>query len=143
MNRLIYPVHESLYFHNGVAHIVEHPRGYLRVDWLPTVMFSNALREVYEQLLLGLQNTHFGRVLFDQQFMPAIMPIDQDWLVQDWAPRALRDASYRRCAVIDAHDVYNRLGTSRVLEQLRSYTPLQVAHFPDSLSAESWLMQGA
>lgn len=143
MNKLIYPVHESLYFHNQVAHIVGHPRGYLRVDWLPTVMFSAALREVYECLLRALQDTRFGRVLSDHQHMPAIMPLDQDWLVQDWTPRAVQQASYRRCAVIDSHDVYNRLGMSRVLGQLRTLKPLQVAHFQDGPSAERWLLANA
>ncbi|MBC8083948.1 MAG: hypothetical protein H7Z21_12115 [Hymenobacter sp.] len=139
MDKLIYPAHESLYFHNSLACVVEHPGLYVRVDWMPTPMFSGHLREVYEHILLLLKESGLTKVLSDHQLMPAIMPSDQEWLTSDWAPRAVREGGYRRCAIVDAHDIYTRLGNTRLVQQIRRRTLLTVAHFPDCRSAESWL----
>ncbi len=140
MNKLIYPIHESLYFQNSLAQIVEYSGHYVRVEWLAAPMLSQNLREVYEQILLLLKESQLSKVLSDHQLMPAIMPQDQLWLATDWAPRAVHESLYRHCAVVDAYDVYNRLSTTSVVQHIRRSLDLRVAHFPDHESAERWLL---
>lgn len=139
MNKLIYPAHESLYFHNSLAHVVELPGRYVRVEWLVAPMFSPDLRQVYEHILLLMKEARLHKVLTDHQLMPAIMPQDREWLVRDWIPRAVREADYRYCAVVDAHDTYARMATTHMVRQLHIHLGLQVAHFRDYFSATQWL----
>ena len=140
MNKLIYPTHESLYFANSLAQVVEYSGHYVRVEWQSAPMLSQDLRKVYEQILLLLKESQLTKVLSDHQLMPAIMPQDQHWLATDWAPRAVREGHYSHCAVVDAYDVYNRLGTTSVVQHIRRTLDLRVAHFPDHESAERWLL---
>jgi elongation factor P--beta-lysine ligase len=140
MNNLIYPRHESLYFHNSLAYIVESPGEYARVEWQAAPMFSSSLREVYEQLLQLLKEKQLRKVLSDHQLMPAIMPKDQQWLATDWVPRAVQESGYRYCAIINAHDAYNRLSTNQIEHKIRGSLPLQIAHFQDQQAASSWLL---
>lgn len=141
MNKLIYPANGSLYFHNSVAQIVEHHGQFARINWHPVPMFSASLREAYEHLLRLLKEARLDRVLCDHHCMPAIMPQDQDWLATDWFPRATREGCYRYCAIVESQDVYNRLGTNRVVQRLRGNVPLSVAYFSDTAAAEQWLLE--
>ena len=140
MNQLIYPTHESLYFQNSLAQIVEHSGHYVRVEWQNAPMRSPDLREVYEQILLLLKESPLSKVLSNHQLMPPIMPPDQLWLATDWAPRAVHESHFRYCAVVDAYDVYNRLSTTSVVQHIRRTLNLRVPHFPDQVSAERWLL---
>ncbi|WBO85963.1 hypothetical protein [Hymenobacter yonginensis] len=140
MNKLVYPYQKSLYFHNSLANIIEHPGRYVQVEWQPTPMFSVSLREVHEQLLQLLKESQLSKVLSDNQMMPAIMPHDQDWLATDWAPRAVQESGYRYCAIINSHDVYNRLATTDLVHRVRGSVALRVSHFQDYDSAARWLL---
>ncbi|WBA42930.1 hypothetical protein [Hymenobacter canadensis] len=140
MDNQLYPRQQSLYFHNHLANIIEYPDCYVQVEWQPAPMYSSSLREVYEQLLQLLQESKLSKVLSDHQMMPAIMPPDRDWLVTDWAPRAVQHSSYRYCAIINSHDVYNRLGTTELVQRIRGSVALHVSHFQDHESAARWLL---
>lgn len=143
MNNLLYPFQKSLYFHSNLAVIIEHPGRYVQIEWQPVPMFSSGLREAYEQLLLLLKESQLSKVLSDHQMMPAIMPHDRDWLATDWAPRAVRESSYRYCAIINSHDVYNQLGTTELVHRIRGSSALRVSHFHDPESAAKWLLSDA
>ncbi|MBC6699307.1 hypothetical protein [Hymenobacter sp. BT190] len=143
MDKLLYPFQKSLYFHSNLAIITEYPGHYVQIEWQPVPMISSGLREAYEQLLQLLKESQLSKVLSDHQMMPAIMPLDQEWLAADWAPRAVRESSYRYCAIIDSHDVYNHLSTSEVARRVQRNSPLLVSHFPDPDSATRWLLSSA
>lgn len=143
MNKLIYPAEGSLYFHNPLASVIEHPGQYIRVSWQAVPTFSTKLREVYEHVLRLLKESRLERVLCDHHCMTAIMPEDQEWLIKDWFPRAAREGGYRYCAIIESQDVYNRLGTNRVVQLLRGTSPINVSYFADTAAAEQWLVEGS
>ncbi|TGE14380.1 hypothetical protein [Hymenobacter elongatus] len=138
MANLLYPSNASLYFHNELATVIEHADGYARIDWNPVPISSSSLRAVYEHVLRLLRSRGFSKVLSDHLLMPPIQPDDQQWLIQDWAPRAVREAGYRHCAIIQAYAAANRLATTRVVQQLEP-TMLTVRYFDDNRAAEQWL----
>lgn len=142
MDKLLYPFQKSLYFHSSLAVIIEYPGRYVQIEWQPVPMFSNDLREVYEQLLQLLKESQLSKVLSDHQMMPAIMPHDQDWLATDWAPRAVRESAYRYCAIINSHDVYNHLGTNELGQRIQRNSSLRISHFSDPELAAQWLLSG-
>ena len=139
MPDLLYPTRESLYFHNSLASIIEHSLGYVRIEWHPTLVRTSELREVYEQVLLLLKESGITKVLSDHQLLAAIMPDDQCWLANDWAPRAVQEGGYSHCAIIQAYDIVSHLATLKITKALTA--PLTVSYFDDEKAAEEWLLQ--
>jgi hypothetical protein len=139
MAELVYPTNEFLHFHNDLANVVEHADGYVSIDWKPAPMRTAHLRDVYNQALELLTYTRYGRILTDHQLMAPILPHDAEWLVQDWVPRAVQVGSYRRCAVVQSHELLNRQTTQRIVGQLTN-TPLTIHYFHDRAAAAAWLL---
>ncbi|TGE28686.1 hypothetical protein [Hymenobacter metallicola] len=139
MADLVYPSNASLYYHNELATVVEHGDGYARIDWNPVPIRSSSLRAVYEQVLQLLRTRGLSKVLTDHQMMPPIQPSDQEWLSHNWAPRAVQQAGYRFCAIVQAYDVLSQLSTQNIVRQLES-VPLMIRYFEDNESAEKWLL---
>ena len=139
MLALRYPTHESLYFHNSLASVIEHSFGYVRIDWHPVVIRSGELREVYEQTLLLMCESGLNKLLSDHQLRGALMPDDQRWITMNWARRAVQESGYARGALIQAHDVIGHLTTCRITGQLLT-SPL-VRYFDDHSLAERWLLE--
>ncbi|TGE24459.1 hypothetical protein E5K00_04380 [Hymenobacter aquaticus] len=138
MAHLLYPNNASLYYHNELASVVEHADGYVRIDWNPVPIRSSSLRAVYEQVLTLLRQQGFAKVLSDHQLLPPIQPSDQEWLSQDWVPRAVAQAGYRCCALVQAHDVLSQISLTHIVRQLGP-VPLIVRYFEDSSAAERWI----
>ncbi|GGF09167.1 hypothetical protein [Hymenobacter cavernae] len=139
MLALRYPTHESLYFHNSLASIIEHSFGYVRIDWHPVVIRSGELHEVYGQVLTLLRESGLNRILSDHQLRAPLMPDDQRWIVTDWVPRAVRECGYARGALMQAHDVISQLTNRRITDQLPD-RPL-IRYFDDLHLAERWLLE--
>lgn len=139
MAELVYPTNEFLHFHNELASVVEHAAGYISIDWKPAPMRTIHLREVYSQALELLAYTRCGRILTDHQFMAPILPHDAEWLIQEWIPLAIKVGGYRRCAVIQSHELLSRQTTHRIVTQLADL-PLTINHFPDRPDAITWIL---
>lgn len=139
MAELVYPTNEFLHFQNDLANVVEHTDGYIRIDWKPAPMRSANLREVYTRALELLTDTHYGRILTDHQLMAPIMPPDAEWLVGEWVPQAVQAGGYRRCAIIQSHELLSRHTTHQIVGQL-STIPLTINRFYDRDSAAVWLL---
>ncbi|UOQ70805.1 hypothetical protein [Hymenobacter cellulosilyticus] len=138
MADLLYPANASLYYHNELATVVEHAHGYARIDWNPVPITSASLRAVYEQVLALLLSRRLCKVLTDHQMMPPLLPTEQQWLVETWAPRAIQEAGYRYCAIVQAYDVLNQQSTRQIVQRLTE-KPLTVRYFEDDQAAEDWL----
>lgn len=139
MAELVYPTNEFLHFHNELASLVEHADGYLRIDWKPAPMRSSLLREVYNRTLELLAYTRYGRIFTDHQLMAPILPHDSEWLRQEWVPRAVEAGGYRRCAIIQSHELVARHITQQLIAQLPP-TSLTVCYFHDRSDAVAWLL---
>ena len=139
MADLQYPANASLYYHNELANVIGHADGYVRIEWNPVPIRSSSLRAVYEHVLGLLRSQGISKILTDNQFMPPVPPSEQEWLIQNWAPRAVLEAGYRFCAIIQAHDVLSQLATQHMVQQL-ACVPLTIRYFEDSREAESWLL---
>ncbi len=72
--------------------------------------------------------------------MMPIPPPEQEWLLHEWLPRALRDGGYRYAAVLPSHEVFARLASTNV--SMRVMTPYPVYRwFDNEGSALEWLRQ--
>lgn len=138
MADLRYPANASLHYHNELANVVEYASGYVRIDWNPIPITTAALRDVYEQALSLLCSKGICKILTDHQFMPPVPAAEQEWLVRNWAPRAIREAGYRYCAIVQAYDMLNQQSTQLIVQRLGQET-FTVRYFEDDQAAEEWL----
>lgn len=139
MAELVYPTNEFLHFQNELASVVEHAAGYVSIDWKPAPMRTIQLREVYSRALELLAYTRYGRILTDHQHMGPILPHDGEWLIKEWVPLAVKVGGYRRCAVIQSHELLSRQTTRRIAAQLIDL-PLTIGQFPERPDAIAWLL---
>jgi len=60
------------------------------------------LRAIHEHVLRAMQRYHVTALLFVHGQPEEIPAVVQRWLVAEWIPRAIREASYERCALVEA-----------------------------------------
>ncbi|MBC6990022.1 MULTISPECIES: STAS/SEC14 domain-containing protein [Hymenobacter] len=138
MADLLYPTDESLYFHNELASVIEHPAKFVRIEWQIVPVRSSEFRMVYEQVLALLKNKGYTKVLTDHRSMPPILPEDKEWLARCWAPRAVHEGGYKRCAVVQTQDSANYLYTKHITHAI-NHLALEVGQFEDQQAAVRWL----
>lgn len=141
MPDLLYPAQGSLYFANNIASVIEHPHGYVRLDWCPVPVTTDELLEVYEHTLQLLRESGITRILSDNQSRPPLMPHHQHWLLHVLTPRLVREAGYDRGAIIEAYGAQEKGPLNSALDHLAPL-PLVVRYFSDVSAAECWLCQG-
>ena len=134
------PAAPSLYFHNALGRVELVPDAYVRITWQDAPMDSVALRAVYEHTLHLLLRTGLTRVLSDHARMAPFLAADREWMLRSWVPRAVAEAGYRRCAIVESTQVFNRLGTRHLAMELGPGT-LTVAYFDEAPAADGWLRE--
>lgn len=135
-----HPDAPSLYFHNALGRVLLHASaGYVRIEWQAAPMTSLELRAVYEHTLSLLRREGLTRVLTDHRDMPPYTAADRDWLTTQWVPRAVAEVGYRRCAIVQAHAVFNHLATKQMVQELSS-GPLEIQYFAEAEPAMAWLL---
>lgn len=132
------PIAPTLYFQNQAARILEDPAGFLRVTWSAQERDELAFRAVFNHMVQALQRHGWSRILVDQRQMRAFSTTEQQWIVQEWLPRAVREGGYRFGGVVVAEDVFTRLATAFITTSVHNL-PLVYRTFPDEASAVSWL----
>lgn len=130
----------TLYFNNALGRVYLYAPDYVRIDWQTAPMTRVDLRAVYEHTLHLLKRSGLTKVLSDHRLMPPYTPEDRDWLMRDWVPRAVREASYAHCAVVQAHDLFNRQATQALAGEVAQTTTLTVQYFDQLDPALAWLL---
>ena len=130
----------TLYFNNALGRVYHYTPDYVRIDWQTAPMTRVDLRAVYEHTLHLLKRCGLHKVLSDHRLMLPYTPEDRDWLLRDWVPRAVAEAGYSRCAVVQAHDVFNRQVTQQLAAEVSQRTALVVKYFDQLDPALSWLL---
>ncbi|MGI4739209.1 MAG: hypothetical protein ACRYG7_28920 [Janthinobacterium lividum] len=89
------------YFRNLAAEISYCSAGYVRTDWRSLAAEPAELRAIYGHVLRAMQRYDVTAALFVHQ-QPAAVPAElQHWLASEWLPRAVREANYQRCALVE------------------------------------------
>jgi len=130
----------TLYFNNALGRVYHYDPDYVRIDWQTAPMTRPDLRAVYEHTLHLLKRSGLHKVLSDHRLMPPYKPEDRDWLMRDWVPRAVAEAGYSHCAVVQAHDVFNHQVTQQLATDVNQQTKLVVAYFSQLDPALTWLL---
>ncbi|OGX83365.1 hypothetical protein BEN47_03485 [Hymenobacter lapidarius] len=130
----------SLYFENSSGRIWEEHGGFLRLEYRAGVREILQFRALLTHLAQALSRRQWDKILVDQRSMAPFSPTEQDWMTNEWLPRAVRESGYRYGAVLVAHNVFARLAMNQLVMATRT-----LAHTYRTFEAEdaavAWLAQ--
>ena len=128
---------KSFYFQNPAITGYHAAAGYLRLDWSGARTTDDELRGAYRQVLLAMKHYGTGQTLSYHGQRPLIPLAVQNRLTQEWIPRAVREAGYRQCAVVESMSPLGRLASQAVAQHKPDQ--LDCRHFATLTDADAWL----
>ncbi|WP_426492044.1 hypothetical protein [Hymenobacter sp. 102] len=131
-------VSPTLYFENSAGRILEDPAGFLRVIWTAQERDAVTCHAVFNHMIQALRRNGWSKILVDQRQLRAFSTEEQQWIVQQWLPRAVQEGGYRYGSVLVAEDVFTRLATAYITTSVQNL-PLIYRTFTDEASATAWL----
>jgi hypothetical protein len=130
----------QLLFENNAGRLEADPNGFLRTTWSSQRRSLADTQGLFNAMLRGLQQRHWGRILVNQVQMPPFTPAEQQWVASTWLPRAVAEGGYRFGAVVVSPDVLVRLATAFVTTNVQGL-PLTYRTFDTDAQATQWLAQ--
>ncbi|WP_201978690.1 hypothetical protein [Hymenobacter rubidus] len=128
---------ETIYFQSVVGKVSYHPAGFVRLAWGSGRASFEALQTYYEQVLELLRSTGTRKMLSDHGQRQPLSGQAQQWLTEQWIPRAIGQAQARYCAIVEGADPLHRLSTQSVVSA--APTGLLFKRFSNVEDAEAWL----
>ncbi|GAB3638460.1 hypothetical protein GCM10027422_40500 [Hymenobacter arcticus] len=95
------------------------------------------LRAIYEHVLRAMQRYHVTALLFVHGQPEEIPAATQRWLVAEWVPRAIREAGYERCALVETS--HSSPGAPQAIGHQVAGS-MEYAFFDETAAAVSWLL---
>lgn len=131
----------SQYFRNPAAEITYWPAGYVRADWRSMAAEPAELRAIYGHVLRALQRYAVTAVLFVHHQPEAISEELQHWVVGEWIPRAMREANYQRCALVELSHPTEETDAQAISQRLKGQ--MEFSFFASIDEAAAWLLRPA
>jgi hypothetical protein len=132
----------SLYFENAIGRIWEEPDGFLRLEYRSGPREALQFRALLTHVAQALSRRHWSKVLVDQREMAPFNTSEQEWMTNEWLPRAVTDHGYRYGAVLVANNVFARLAMNHVVMATRDLTHTYRT-FETEEEAATWLRKFA
>jgi hypothetical protein len=130
----------SLYFENSAGRIWEEPAGYIRLEYRAGVREPVQFRALLTHSAQALKRRSWDKMLVDQRDMSPFNPGEQDWMTNEWLPRAVHESGYRYGAIVVAHNVFTRLATNQFIMASREL-PHTYRTFETEGAAVAWLLE--
>ncbi|HEX8330124.1 MAG TPA: hypothetical protein VF629_21490 [Hymenobacter sp.] len=140
MNSLPRP-QETLYFQSAAGKLYHHPAGYVRLAWSAERLPLETIQAFYEQVLALLLNSGSRKILSEHGQRAPLSGPAQQWLTENWIPRAMAKARTHHCAIVEGANPLHRLSTQSIV----SVAPAAFVfkRFADLEEAAAWLLQVA
>jgi len=129
---------ETLYYQNAAGQLFFQPAGYVRLAWREGRVPLPDIQAFYEQALDLLVTSGVTSILSLHGLRAPLSAAAQQWITENWIPRALRQAGLRHCAIVEGADPLHRLSTQSVVAAAPS--ALTFKRFDNTAAAEAWLM---
>jgi hypothetical protein len=110
------------------------------MSWLAGPRTLADTQALLTQMAQALRQRSWGKVLADQTLMPSFSPAEQQWISQEWLPRAVHECGYRYGAIVVSTDTYARLATAFITTSVGGL-PLRYRSFDSAAQATAWLAQ--
>jgi hypothetical protein len=128
---------ENIFFQNPAGKLYYQPTGYVRLAWAPERQSVEVIQAFYEQALILLISTGVRRILSEHGARAPLPVAAQEWLTNNWIPRAMAQANAHHCAIVEGADPMHRLSTQSVV----STAPIgfKFKRFDNFVAADTWL----
>lgn len=130
----------SLYFENSAGRIWEEPEGFVRLEYRSGPREQLPFRALLTHTAQALPRRQWSKILVDQREMSPYNPSEQEWMTNEWLPRAVQENGYRFGAILLAHNVFARLVTNQFVTASRRL-PHTYRTFETDEEAMVWLLQ--
>jgi hypothetical protein len=98
---------------------------------------SAQFRQISENILQLLIDQGASKVIADTTHLPIIASDDQQWVNEDWLPRAIA-AGYRACGMVNSRFYFSRVAVDNVVKKVTS-DQFRVEYFDSQAAAREWL----
>jgi hypothetical protein len=140
LNQLMSILTRSLYFENSSGRIWEEPAGYLRLEYRPGPREAVQFRALLTHTAQAMSRRQWNKMLVDQRDMAPFNPSEQDWMTNEWLPRAVQENGYRYGAILVARNVFARLATNQFVMASRNLSHTYRT-FETEDDAVAWLLK--
>ena len=130
---------ELLAFENQAGRLYYQPAGYVRLAWTAGRLPLPVIQEFYEQVLSLLLRTNVRRVLSEHGQREPLSQAAQQWITEDWIPRAMQQANTHHCAIVEGANPVHRLSTQSVVSSAPE--DFQFRRFDTFAPADAWLRE--
>lgn len=136
MNTLI-RARETQFYQNEAGRLLYNTAGYVHLAWSAERISQAALEAFYEQTLALLLRTSATKILSEHGGRRPLSAEAQQWIATNWVPRAIAEADFGYCAIVEGEDPIHRLATQSVI----SISPTQLLYkrFSEVAEADAWL----
>ncbi|MBF9237872.1 hypothetical protein I2I05_10745 [Hymenobacter sp. BT683] len=129
---------ENLYFQSVAGKLYHHPDGFVRLAWSSERFSLEAMKAFYEQVLALLITSNTRKILSEHGNRAPLPAQAQEWLTQNWIPRAMAQARTRHCAIVEGENPLHRLSTQSVV--VGAPTSFVFQRFSTLQAAQKWLV---
>ncbi|MBF9239656.1 hypothetical protein I2I05_19845 [Hymenobacter sp. BT683] len=137
---MLSPTTPKLYFENKAGRLLEHPDGYVVLEYKPGPRQFTDLQALLAHVRNLLERNRWHRLLGDQRLMAPFSEQERAWIVEYWLDRSRQRAGGIHSAVILAHDVFARLSMDQVTHAA-NVSALTYRVFDTEEAAAAWLGQ--
>jgi hypothetical protein len=127
-----------LYFENAVGRVMEHPEGYVRVEYKPGARNLSDLQAFLHHTGQLLQLRGWRKLLGDQRLMAPFDEVESKWIVEYWLERFNQQQTSLYGAILVPQDVFARLSVNNVMHEARA-AALTYRMFNSETDALAWL----
>lgn len=130
-------IFETTSFRAPACTVVCSSAGYVRLDWTDAAVSAPELQEIYEQVLAAMRRLGLNKLLSNHAQRHPIPATIQQWLTQEWVPKAIREAGYGYCAIVESQEAMGRLAARAIGSDIGKL--ISFRYFPTVAEAAQWL----
>jgi hypothetical protein len=130
----------KLYFENSAGRLLEHPNGYVVLEYKPGKRKFFDLQALLTHTRNLLERNQWHRLLGDQRQMAPFTEEERAWIVDYWLDGSRQRAGGIHSAVVLANDVFARLSMDQISHDAK-VSALTYRVFDNEESAAAWLRQ--
>lgn len=128
----------AVVFENVAGRILTDQGRFLRLHWKPKPRALADTQALLHYLADAMQQYGWGTVLSNQTEMLPLSAEEQAWVTSTWLPHAVREAGYHACAILVSANLYTRLATAFVTNNVQSLS-IRYRSFDNEAEAAAWL----
>lgn len=127
-----------LYHQNPLGSILYDPAGFIVLTWTAAPITPTELQSLYAHTLQALRHYNTSKLLTNQVARQPLPTTEQQWLIEQWVPKAIANCAYSHCAIVESTQEGGHLAARAVGEGVARH-PLDFRYFQHEDDARQWL----